>query len=163
MPKHSAGTAGNDTFSGGSTFYDAADNVVDGATTDNDTYNLTVVASNASADNTFPAAGGGNDAGTDVEIALTITNVENVNMTIQSVGAMEVSAQNMTGVSNLTVTRGDLSVGGTSIAGGKTVDIYQVDAADVAKVTIGAGTTVAEVAMATRAGSPWMQTTHPAT
>ena len=58
----------------------------------------------------------------------------------------------MTGVSNLTVTRGDLSVGGTTIAGGRTVDIYQVDAADVATVTIGAGTTVAEVAMATRAG-----------
>ena len=74
-----------------------------------------------------------------MEIAPNVTNVENVNMTIQSVGAMEVSAQNMTGVSNLTVTRGDLSVGGTTIAGGKTVDIYQVDAADVATV-IGAGT-----------------------
>jgi hypothetical protein len=147
-----AGTAGNDTFTGGSTMYDAADNIVDGSTTDTDTYNLTVVASNASADNTFPAAGGGNDAGTDVEIAPNITNVENVNMIIQSVGAMEVSATNMTGISNLTVTREDLSVGGSAIAGGTTVDIYQVDAADIAAVTIGAGTTVAEVAMATRAG-----------
>jgi hypothetical protein len=147
-----AGTAGNDTFTGGSTFYDAADNVVDGSTADSDTYTLTVVASNASADGSFLDAAGANDANGDVEIAPNITNVENVNMTIQSVGAMEVSAQNMTGVSNLTVTRGDLSVGGTAIAGGTTVDIYQVDAADVAKVTIGAGTTVAEVAMATRAG-----------
>ena len=116
-----AGTAGNDTFTGTATYYDAADNVVDGSTADDDTYNLTVTASNASADNTFAAAGGGNDAGTDVEIAPNVTNVENVNMTIQSVAAMEVSAVNMTGVSNLTVTRADLDVGGTAISGNKTV------------------------------------------
>ena len=75
-----AGTAGNDTFTGGSTF--DADNVVDGSSTDNDTYTLTVAAGNASADALFPAAGGGNDAGSDVEIAPNITNVENVNMVI---------------------------------------------------------------------------------
>jgi len=144
-----AGTAGNDTFSGGSTFYDAADNVVDGSTTDSDTFNLTVVASNADADNTYT---GGAAAGGGVEIGPNITNVENVNITAQSVAALEVSAQNMTGVSNLTVTRGDLSVGGSSITGNKAVVVFGVDAADVATVTTGAATTTATVIQATRAG-----------
>ena len=144
-----AGTAGNDTFSGGTTFYDAADNVVDGTTTDNDTYNLTVAAGNASVDNTFT---GGGAVGAGVEVGPNITNVENVNITVQSVAALEVSAQNMTGVTNLTVTKGDLSVGGSTIAGNKAVVVFGVDSADVGTVTTGAGTTSATVVQATRAG-----------
>jgi hypothetical protein len=144
-----AGTAGNDTFSGGTTFYDAADNIVDGSTADSDTYSLTVAAGNASTDNTFT---GGGAAGAGVEIGPNITNVENVNITAQSVNALEVSAQNMTGVSNLTVTRADLEIGGSTIAGNKAVLVFGVDQADVKTVTTGVGTTAATVIQATTAG-----------
>ena len=144
-----AGTAGNDTFTGTATFYDAADNIVDGSTTDNDTYTLTVTASNASADGTFT---GGAAAGPGVEVGPNVTNVENVNIIAQSVAALEVFAGNMTGVTNLTVTRADLVVGDATIAGNKAVVVFGADAADVATVTTGAGTTNATVIQATTAG-----------
>lgn len=138
------GSAVDDAFTGDTTYYDAADQIVDSSTTDSDSYTLVVKAANASADS--------GDAGSDVEVLPIVTNVENVNVEIQSVAATEVSAANMTGVTNLTVTRGDLTVGDATIAGGTTVDIFAVDAVDVATVTIGAGTTTAEVAQATTAG-----------
>jgi hypothetical protein len=50
------------------------------------------------------------------------------------------------------VTRADLSVGGSTIAGNKKVDVQNVNASVVAKVTAGAGTTDLTVVQATKAG-----------
>jgi len=128
------GTAGNDTFTGTADTYAAADadQIVDSSTTDNDTYNLTL------------SAGG---------VAPKSANVENVNVTIANSGTAAVSAANMIGVANLTVTRTDLSIGGSTIVGNKQVDVTNLDASKVAKVTAGAGTTIVNVTQATKAGA----------
>jgi hypothetical protein len=144
------GTAGNDTFTGNATFYTAGDSIVDGFTTDADTYTLTVSAANASANNTFT---GGNAAGGGVEIGPNITNVETVNMNVGSTAALEISAQNMTGVSNLTITKTNVVVGGTEITGNKALVVFGLDASDVATVTAGAGTTTMNVTQVTKAGT----------
>jgi hypothetical protein len=130
------GTAGSDTFTGVQANYADTDLVVDGSTTDSDTYNLSLTSS------------------------LTPTpksvNVANVNVTISNVatggGTVVVSAAEMNGVSNLTVSRTDVTVGGSSIAGGKQVEISNVNSTKVAQVTAGVATTNLTVTQATKAG-----------
>lgn len=108
------------------------DRIVDGSSTDNDTANLTLNAG-LGADPTF-------------------TGVENVNLTIASASAVNSTAANMAGVKNLTVTMTNPVVGGATLNGNKVVDIRNLDASKVAKVTAGAGTTDLNVVQVTKAG-----------
>lgn len=125
------GTTKNDTFSGDKDTVHATDKLVDGSTTDNDTANLTY-------NDSLPA--------------LTIANVENVNVTLSNIGATSVDATNFSGVKNLTVTKGNVTVGTSTLTGNKAVDVNAVNAENVAKITAGAGTTDVTVDQATKVG-----------
>lgn len=130
------GTAGDDVVTGvlassGSTIT-TGDRIVDGSSTDNDTANLTL------------NAGLGSDP--------TLTGIENVNLTIASATAVNSTAANMSGVKNLTVTMTNPVVGGVTLNGNKVVDVRDVDASKVAKVTAGAGTTNLNVVQVTKSG-----------
>lgn len=125
------GTTKNDTFSGDKDTVHATDKLVDGSTTDNDTANLTY-------NDSLPA--------------LTIANVENVNVTLSNIGATSVDATNFSGVKNLTVTKGNVTVGTSTLTGNKAVDVNAVNAENVAKITAGAATTDVTVDQATKAG-----------
>lgn len=126
------GTAGNDTFTGTAATYAAADadQVVDSSSTDADVYNLSLSAA----------------------ATPKVTNVEDVKISVAATGAAAITASAMTGVKNLTLTRTDLTVGGSTIVGNKTVDVQNVDATKVAKVTAGEGTVGLTVVQATKAG-----------
>ena len=67
---------------------------------------------------------------TTVTTAITpdINGVENVNLTINSTAARTVTASGMSGVDVLTLTRGDVVVGGATISGNKTHDVNDLDA-----------------------------------
>ena len=138
------GSVGNDTFTGTSATYVAADLVVDGQQTDNDTYNLSVTSSNLSADS--------GDADALNELLPKAINIENINVTLSATSGANIYGTNLQGVKNLTVTRTDVSVGGSNIAGDKTVNIQGLDASQVAAVTAGTGTTTLTVVQATKAG-----------
>ena len=125
------GTTKNDTFSGDKDSIDAADKLVDGSTTDNETANLTFNAS-------LPT--------------LTIANVENVNVTLSNIGTTSVAATNFSGIKNLTVTKADVTVGSSTLAGNKAVTVTAVNADNIAKITAGAATTDVTVDQATKAG-----------
>jgi hypothetical protein len=114
------GTALNDTFTATTATDDATDIMIDQSTTDHDVLNWTA---------------------TDATAALTVTKIETVNVNIASTTAKSVDATNFSGVSNLTVTRSDVSVAGSTITGDKSVGVTRVNATNVAKVTTGAGTT----------------------
>jgi trimeric autotransporter adhesin len=58
----------------------------------------------------------------------------------------------LVGVKNLAITRGDLTVGGATILGAKDVDVTNLNASQVLKVTTGAGTTAVDITQATKAG-----------
>ena len=130
------GTAGNDVITGTDTSstttdqYQDADRVVDSSTTDSDTYNLTLVAA----------------------ATPQVVNVETVNAQVNSLSSVTVTASGMTGVQNLTVTRGDVVVGGSTLAGNKAVVVEALNAGAVAAVTAGAGTTTVAVTQAGVAG-----------
>ena len=128
------GTAGNDTFEGVATTRDDGDQLIDSSTTDSDTANLT---DNAAFGSSFA-----------------IANVENVNLTYASTSAAatDVDATKFSGVKNLTVTMGDVTVGGSTIKGNKDADIAGVDASKVAQVTAGNAATTFDVIQATKAG-----------
>ena len=127
------GTSGNDIFAGTKDSIDAGDKILDSSTTDSDVANLS-----------FNAA----------TPALTLQNIENVNITVSSVSAVTAAdATNFSGVQNLTVTKTDVVVGGSSIVGDKAVTVTAVDASKVAKVTTGAGTKAVSVTQATKAGA----------
>lgn len=129
------GTTGSDTYTGTKDSIDAADKLVDASTTDSDTANLT------------------DDGDLD---ALSLTNIENVNVTINNNAAaatQDVDAANFTGVQNLTITKGDVVIGGTTIQGNKNIQVANLNADDVAKVTTGAGTKAVEVKQTTKAGA----------
>jgi surface adhesion protein len=81
-----------------------------------------------------------------------ITNVENVNLNLNATGAAAVNASAMSGVTTLTVTRGDVTVGASLIAGNKTVALTGVDAADIGTIVAGAATTTVNVTQATTTG-----------
>jgi Ca2+-binding RTX toxin-like protein len=131
------GTAGNDTFSGALTTVDstltAGDQAIDQSTTDSDVLNLTL--NDNLADNT-----------------ITVANVESVNLTVASTATEDNNVSDFSGVKNLTVTRTNLTVGGSSIAGDKSVTVSAVDASKIAAVTAGASTTNVTVTQATKAG-----------
>jgi len=118
------GASGNDSFTGAAGTVAVGDRFLDASATDSDT--LTVTHS------TNPGA-------------FTATNVENIALNLNGIGALVVDAANMSGVSSLTVTRGDVVVGGTTLAGNRAVKVNNVDGADVAKITSGAGTTSVDV------------------
>ena len=135
------GVGSGDAVSGTTATLAAADIIVDGVTGDGDTLTLTLTSDlNA----TGTAAGASNLA--------TIAGFENVNVTIASTAAKEVNASTMNGVSNLTVTRGDVTVGSSTIAGDSTVSVVSLNATKVAAVTVGADTTDVVVTQATKAG-----------
>jgi hypothetical protein len=117
------GLSGADTFTGDKDSIDAADSVIDATVGDGDTANLTF-------NDDLPA--------------LTLTNVENVNITVSetgATGAQHVAATNFSGVDTLTITKGDVVVGGSSLAGNKAIIVSDLGSANVAKVVAGAGTT----------------------
>lgn len=126
------GTAGNDTFTGDKTTYANGDKIIDQSTNDSDTATLTL------ADVATPD----------------ITKVENVNVTIAATSAKTLTASSLKGVSNLTVTRTDVTVGGSSIIGNKTHDIAGLDASEVKAVAVtGTATDVKVVQAAATAGN----------
>lgn len=121
------GTSGNDTFTGTATTYVDADQVIDVSTTDTDTYNLTVSAA------ATPKA----------------TNVENINVNMNSVSAIALDASSIIGAETVTVTRGDLTIGGATVTGNKAVSITNADSANMTTVAAGAGATSMNVDAAT--------------
>lgn len=126
------GTTGNDTFSGTKDSIDATDKLLDASVTDVDTANLS-----------FNAA----------MPALTVLNIENVNAELSNTAAVALDATNYSGVKNLTVTRTDLSVGGSTITGNKEVQVTGLNGDSVKAVTAGAATTNLTVTQATKAGT----------
>ena len=117
------GRSGADTFTGAATSIDAADVIIDASVGDGDVANLTF--------------------GTDLP-AMTITNVETINVTISEVavaGAAMVDADKFTGVTTLNVSKADVVVGGSTLTGDKSIKIVKLAANDVANVVAGAGTT----------------------
>jgi Ca2+-binding RTX toxin-like protein len=117
------GGEGDDTFTGLAGTLVAGDTIRDSKTTDNDTLTIT------DTDGTIGA--------------FTVQSVENINLNINSLtAAVTVDATNYSGVTNLTVTRGDLTIGGANLTGNKQIDITGLDGTDVTTVTTGAATTI---------------------
>ncbi len=114
----------NDTISGTSETFQAGDALIDQSATDSDTLNLTLTAAPAAA---------------------TVTGIENINVNINSTAADAFNADTYAGVKNLTVTRGDVLVGGSTIQGNKTITVNRVDATKIEKITAGAATTTVTV------------------
>lgn len=127
------GTAGADTYTGTTATLATTDIIVDPSTTDSDTFNL---------------------AATTSVSAFIVANVENINVTISAVNGTNptVDAANFSGVTKLTVTGSDVSVGGTTIAGDKDIIVNNVTSSKVASVVAGAGTKAVTVVQATTAG-----------
>ena len=70
---------------------------------------------------------------------LTLNGVENVNITINEIaatGAQTVDAANFAGVSNLTIEKGNVVVGGSSISGNKAIVVTNLNANNVAKLPL---------------------------
>jgi Ca2+-binding RTX toxin-like protein len=127
------GASGNDVFTGVAGTLAATDSIRDGFTTDNDSLTIT---------------------DTDGTIGqFTVQNIENVNLNINSLTAnVNVDATNFTGVSNLTVSRGDITIGGATLTGASQVDVIALDATDVAKVTTAGTVGIVNVTQATKSG-----------
>jgi hypothetical protein len=62
-------------------------------------------------------------------------------LNINSVGAPSLDAANLTGVTNLTITKGDVVIAGSTLTGNKTVTITNLSGIEVANVNMGTGTT----------------------
>jgi Ca2+-binding RTX toxin-like protein len=124
------GGPGADVFTAPSAFYADADQVIDATAGDGDIYNLNLIASSTPV----------------------VTNIETINVTVNSLAAVTLTASSMAGVDNLNVTMGDVTVGGSVIAGTSIVTIAALDAADVAKVTTGTGVTAVSITQATTSG-----------
>jgi Ca2+-binding RTX toxin-like protein len=116
------GGAGDDTFTGAAGTLAAGDSMRDNSAVDNDTANI------SDADGTIGA--------------FTSQGIENLNLNINSLtDPATIDASNFSGVTNLTVTKGDVVISGSTLTGSKTVDITNLSGTGVAKVTMGAGTT----------------------
>ena len=124
------GGPGADVFTAPSAFYADADQVIDATSGDGDIYNLNLIASSTPV----------------------VTNIETINVTVNSLAAVTLTASSMAGVDNLNVTMGDVTVGGSVIAGTSIVTVAALDAADVAKVTTGTGVTAVSITQATTGG-----------
>ena len=114
------GGVGNDTFTAAAGTVTAGDSIRDNTRTDADVLNITHTAAGP-----FPT--------------ITVQNVETVNLGINNLaaGAYNINAANFSGVDNLVVTRGDVTVGGATLTGSKNIDVINISggAAGVAKVT----------------------------
>lgn len=117
------GTTGNDTFEGVATTYDDTDRIIDTLTTDADTFNLT-------------------ESGA---VNPDVTNVENLNISLNSVSAVAVDASKVVGAKVLTITRGDVVISGTTVTGNKAAKVDNVDASQLAKIVAGTGVTSLDV------------------
>ena len=126
------GGAGNDIFTAASGTIQANESVIDTSTTDADS--LTVVSAVA-----IPAT-------------FNVTNIETVNLTVNNLGTAQVNADLFSGVTTLTVTRGDVVVGGSTLTGNKTVDVQNVNGINVGTIIAGAGTVGLTVVQAVGAG-----------
>ena len=118
------GGVGDDTFTAPAGTVQAGDRFADTSITDNDTLNVT----HSTTLGTFTAS-----------------NIENINLTLNSLGGIPVDLVNVTGVTALTVTRGDVIVGGSTLAGNKAVSLTNYDSANIGSLTVGAGTTTVNV------------------
>ncbi len=81
--------------------------------------------------------------------ALTVVNIENVNVEINNIAAaaaQDVDASNFEGVKNLTVVKGDVVVGGSTLNGNKVMVVTGLNVSKVDKFTTGAGTLNADLA-----------------
>jgi hypothetical protein len=136
------GTAGNDTFTGASTTFQSTDRIVDASATDADTLNLTGLTADAT-----PSVSGVETI--NVNFASTAARVLNLGA---AAGANLAATNNVSGVTNLTVTRDDVVVGGSTILGEKTVNVQYLNADKVAKVTAGAATKNLTVSQVDKAG-----------
>ncbi len=136
------GTAGNDTFSGTSTTFQATDRIVDASATDADTLNLTGLTADATPNVSGVEA-------INVNFASTAARVLNLGA---AAGANLAATNNVSGVTNLTVTRDNVVVGGSTILGEKTVNVQFLNADNVAKVTAGAGTKDLTISQVDKAG-----------
>lgn len=136
------GTAGNDNFTGSSTTFQSTDRIVDASASDVDSLNLTGLTADAT-----PTVSGVEVIA--VNFASTAARVLNLGA---AAGANLASTNNVSGVTNLTVTRDNVVVGGSTILGEKTVNVQFVNADKVAKVTAGAGTKNLTISQADKAG-----------
>ena len=86
--------------------------------------------------------------------SFTATNIETLNVNLNALGAVAVDAANITGTTSLTVTRGDVLIGGATLTGNKTIQIDNVDASQIGSITVGANTTTVDInsAAADKAG-----------
>ncbi len=127
------GATGNDTFSAAAGTVAAADRFTDSSSTDSDT--LTIVHS------TDPGA-------------FTSTNIETIDITLNNLGALAIDAANITGVTSLTISRGDVVVGGATLTGNKAVSVTNADASQIGSISVGTGTTTVNIdsAAADKAG-----------
>ena len=130
------GGEGNDSYTGVAGTVTAGDSVRDSSTIDADTLSVT------STTNLF------ND--------ITIQNIESVSFAINNLnpGATTINAVNYSGVDNLTITRGDIVVGGATLSGNKTVAVDNVagGALGIAKITTAGVTTSVTVTQDISAG-----------
>lgn len=127
-----SGSAGNDTFTAASSTDDATDIIIDSTTTDADILNYSLT---------------GNS------VAITVTNVETVNVTssVAAATGVTVDASEFSGVTNLNLTRADLANG--AIDGSGTVTVTGVNGANVAAVSAVSGVDALTVTQATAAGT----------
>jgi len=132
------GGPGNDTFTAAAGTIAAADRFTDSSSTDADSLTITHAT----------ALG-----------AFTASNIETININVNALGidsatAAVLDAANIAGTTSLTVTRGDVSLGGATLTGNKTIRIDNVDASQIGSITVGAGTTVVDInsAAADKAG-----------
>jgi hypothetical protein len=128
------GATGNDVITAPAGSFQAGDSVVDASTTDSDTINVTQTAAGTMG-------------------AVTLTNIENINIDANSLGLVTVDATNFTGASALNVTRGDVVVGGATLTGNKEVEIDGLNGAEVTSVKVNGTATAVSVAQATKAGA----------
>ena len=128
------GATGNDIITAPAGSFQAGDSVVDASATDSDTINITQTAAGTMG-------------------AVTLTNIENINIDANSLGLVTVDATNFTGASALNVTRGDVVVGGATLTGNKEVEIDGLNGAEVTSVKVNGTATAVSVAQATKAGA----------
>jgi hypothetical protein len=120
------GTSGNDTTTGTAATYSDNDKIIDQSTTDSDTATLTLSG----------------------DATPSISKVENVSVTIAATSAKTLTASSLADVNVLTVTRSDVTVGTSSIAGNKAHAISALDASKVKAVTVAGTATDVTVAQA---------------
>ena len=126
------GTTANDTLSGDKDTFQNTDRIIDSTTTDADTLTITEVAT----------------------LTPDVTNVETIDVTISNLATITLDAANILGANQLTVSRGDVVIGGTTLTGNKAVRVDNADSAALSKIVAGAGTTTVDInaAAADKAG-----------